>query len=207
MPASAAPRVRGAAGAALELALCICTHAPTARTALPSPARRAGCLRVVWVYHITWFVNSAAHAWGYQDYETGELLSSACICLGCAAGAAALLSRAVGGSALFGFSPAAANLTWSRSPHPVPPCAGDQSRNNWWVGLLGFGEGWHNNHHAFEFSARHGLEVRAVGSCKRLDIVMHGTGSCRVRRVALFAATCATACGPKMRAQHAPLLS
>lgn len=39
--------------------------------------------------------------------------------------------------------------------------AGDQSRNNWWVGLLGFGEGWHNNHHAFEFSARHGLEVRA----------------------------------------------
>ena len=27
-----------------------------------------------------------------------------------------------------------------------------------WVGLLAFGEGWHNNHHAFEFSARHGLE-------------------------------------------------
>ena len=26
------------------------------------------------------------------------------------------------------------------------------------VGLLGFGEGWHNNHHAFEYSARHGLE-------------------------------------------------
>jgi fatty-acid desaturase len=25
------------------------------------------------------------------------------------------------------------------------------------VGLLAFGEGWHNNHHAFEFSARHGL--------------------------------------------------
>ena len=23
---------------------------------------------------------------------------------------------------------------------------------------LAFGEGWHNNHHAFEFSARHGLE-------------------------------------------------
>ena len=80
----------------------------------------------------------------------------------------------------FGFSPGSTNLTWSRFPHPVPPCAGDQSRNNWWVGLLGFGEGWHNNHHAFEFSARHGLEVRAVGSCKRLDIVMHGAGSCRV---------------------------
>lgn len=27
-----------------------------------------------------------------------------------------------------------------------------------WVGLLAFGEGWHNNHHAFEFSARHGLQ-------------------------------------------------
>lgn len=26
------------------------------------------------------------------------------------------------------------------------------------MGILGFGEGWHNNHHAFEFSARHGLE-------------------------------------------------
>lgn len=64
-----------------------------------------GALRIVWVYHITWFVNSAAHVWGTQSYDTGDL-----------------------------------------------------SRNNWWVGLLAFGEGWHNNHHAFEFSARHGLE-------------------------------------------------
>lgn len=64
-----------------------------------------GALRIVWVYHITWFVNSAAHVWGTQQYNTGDL-----------------------------------------------------SRNNWWVGLLAFGEGWHNNHHAFEFSARHGLE-------------------------------------------------
>ena len=36
----------------------------------------------------------------------------------------------------------------------------DQSRNNWWVGFLAFGEGWHNNHHAFEYSARHGLGPR-----------------------------------------------
>ena len=34
----------------------------------------------------------------------------------------------------------------------------DSSRNNWWVALLVFGDGWHNNHHAFEYSARHGLE-------------------------------------------------
>ena len=33
----------------------------------------------------------------------------------------------------------------------------DESRNCWWVALLSFGEGWHNNHHAVPFSARHGL--------------------------------------------------
>ncbi|BFG30104.1 delta-9 acyl-lipid desaturase 1-like [Prunus yedoensis var. nudiflora] len=35
---------------------------------------------------------------------------------------------------------------------------GDTSRNNWWLGLLAFGEGWHNNHHAFDYSARQGFE-------------------------------------------------
>jgi stearoyl-CoA desaturase (delta-9 desaturase) len=33
----------------------------------------------------------------------------------------------------------------------------DDSRNNWWVAALTFGEGWHNNHHAHPASARHGL--------------------------------------------------
>ncbi len=33
----------------------------------------------------------------------------------------------------------------------------DHSTNCWWVAVLSFGEGWHNNHHAFPFSARHGL--------------------------------------------------
>jgi stearoyl-CoA desaturase (delta-9 desaturase) len=33
----------------------------------------------------------------------------------------------------------------------------DHSTNNWWVALLTFGEGWHNNHHAHPASARHGL--------------------------------------------------
>jgi stearoyl-CoA desaturase (Delta-9 desaturase) len=33
----------------------------------------------------------------------------------------------------------------------------DRSRNEWLVGLLAFGEGWHNNHHAFPRSAFHGL--------------------------------------------------
>ena len=34
----------------------------------------------------------------------------------------------------------------------------DLSTNCWWVALLTFGEGWHNNHHAFPRSARHGLQ-------------------------------------------------
>src|SRR5262249_40384259 len=33
----------------------------------------------------------------------------------------------------------------------------DLSTNNWWVALLTFGEGWHNNHHAHPVSARHGI--------------------------------------------------
>ncbi|MCX6632868.1 MAG: fatty acid desaturase [Candidatus Solibacter sp.] len=33
----------------------------------------------------------------------------------------------------------------------------DDSRNTWWVALVSFGEGWHNNHHAHPTSARHGL--------------------------------------------------
>ena len=38
----------------------------------------------------------------------------------------------------------------------------DEARNNWLVALLVFGEGWHNNHHAFPVSARHGLSRRQV---------------------------------------------
>jgi fatty-acid desaturase len=61
-------------------------------------------VRLVFTYHCTWLVNSAAHTSGYQTFRTE-----------------------------------------------------DRSTNCWWVALLSFGEGWHNNHHAFAFSARHGL--------------------------------------------------
>ncbi|KAH0909716.1 hypothetical protein HID58_033037 [Brassica napus] len=44
--------------------------------------------------------------------------------------------------------------TWGTRAWNTP----DLSRNNWLPAILMFGEGWHNNHHAFEFSARHGLE-------------------------------------------------
>jgi stearoyl-CoA desaturase (delta-9 desaturase) len=60
-------------------------------------------VRLVFVLHSTWFVNSASHMWGYRNYTTT-----------------------------------------------------DDSRNNWWVALLSYGEGWHNNHHAFPSMARHG---------------------------------------------------
>lgn len=63
-------------------------------------------VRVVAVWHVTWFVNSACHIWGYKNFEL----------------------------------------------------VGDRATNNWWVGLLAFGEGWHNNHHAIADSARHGLK-------------------------------------------------
>ncbi len=33
----------------------------------------------------------------------------------------------------------------------------DSSTNLWWVALLTYGEGWHNNHHAYQTSARHGM--------------------------------------------------
>ena len=33
----------------------------------------------------------------------------------------------------------------------------DDSTNNWIVAILGFGEGWHNNHHAYPGSARNGM--------------------------------------------------
>ncbi|HWH43350.1 MAG TPA: acyl-CoA desaturase [Thermoleophilaceae bacterium] len=38
----------------------------------------------------------------------------------------------------------------------------DQSRNLAWLAPVAFGEAWHNNHHAFPTSARHGLGRRQV---------------------------------------------
>ena len=42
---------------------------------------------------------------------------------------------------------------WGGQPYPT----NDHSRNNFLFGILALGEGWHNNHHAFPTSARHGL--------------------------------------------------
>ena len=42
---------------------------------------------------------------------------------------------------------------WGSRPYD----SDDESRNNFVFGVLALGEGWHNNHHAFPTSARHGL--------------------------------------------------
>ncbi|MEM6590640.1 MAG: fatty acid desaturase [Cyanobacteria bacterium P01_H01_bin.119] len=60
-------------------------------------------VRSVFLWHATWFVNSATHKWGYRSFA-----------------------------------------------------AKDDSRNLWWVALLTYGEGWHNNHHAYPYSAQTG---------------------------------------------------
>ena len=54
------------------------------------------------------------------------------------------------------------HVTWSvnsicHSFGKRPWATRDQSRNEWIVGLLALGEGWHNNHHAFPKSAIHGF--------------------------------------------------
>jgi stearoyl-CoA desaturase (delta-9 desaturase) len=61
---------------------------------------------------------------------------------------------------------------WGGRPYD----SGDHSRNNAVVGVLALGEGWHNNHHAFPSSARHGLRwwqldvsywvIRALEVCR-----------------------------------------
>jgi stearoyl-CoA desaturase (Delta-9 desaturase) len=38
-----------------------------------------------------------------------------------------------------------------------PFATGDESRNNRLIAILAFGEGWHNNHHAFPAAAYHGM--------------------------------------------------
>jgi len=80
---------------------------PSASRSTPGrvvPRRLGVCVRLLLTVHGTWFVNSAAHTWGYRTWRTKE-----------------------------------------------------DSRNLWWVGLVAWGEGWHNTHHAFQRSARHGF--------------------------------------------------
>lgn len=63
-----------------------------------------GLVRIFFVHHVTWSINSVCHLWGKRPFACG-----------------------------------------------------DESRNNFLFGILAWGEGWHNNHHAFPTSVRHGL--------------------------------------------------
>lgn len=64
-----------------------------------------GLVRIFFVHHVTWSVNSVCHTWGKRPYRTT-----------------------------------------------------DRSRNNWAVGLLALGEGYHNNHHRWPKAAFHGMD-------------------------------------------------
>jgi stearoyl-CoA desaturase (Delta-9 desaturase) len=57
---------------------------------------------------------------------------------------------------------------------------GDRSTNQWLIGVLALGEGWHNNHHAFPHSAFHGLRwwqidvsAYAIVLLEKLGLVSH----------------------------------
>ena len=50
----------------------------------------------------------------------------------------------------------------------------DTSKNSFWVALLTFGEGWHNNHHAHPQLARHGL------AWYELDLNWYGISTLRM---------------------------
>jgi stearoyl-CoA desaturase (delta-9 desaturase) len=74
----------------------------------------------------------------------------------------------------------------------------DDSKNSWWVAILTFGEGWHNNHHAHPTSARHGLAwyevdltwlqirvLRFLGIAERVRVVdVNGRQPGQARRAA-----------------------
>jgi len=83
-------------------------------------------VRTVLLYHATWFVNSAAHSWGYRNFATA-----------------------------------------------------DGSRNNWWVALISMGEGWHNNHHAQQRSAAHGMRWFEVDLTYVTILLLKWTGLAR----------------------------
>ena len=112
-------------------------------------------VRLVVGLHATWFVNSAAHTFGYRTYDTPE-----------------------------------------------------GSTNCWWVGLVAWGEGWHNNHHAFQRSARHGHEWWEVDATwvvdprpRRARAWRRTSSSCRGRRTSSASIACggrASRCRPAL---------
>ncbi len=56
---------------------------------------------------------------------------------------------------------------------------GDDSRNNWLLALLTMGEGWHNNHHAYQASARQGFHWYEIDLTYYVLIVLSWLGIVR----------------------------
>jgi len=52
----------------------------------------------------------------------------------------------------------------------------DDSKNNWWVALIAYGEGWHNNHHAWPRMAPHGHRWWEFDLTFRIIRLMQWTG-------------------------------
>ena len=56
---------------------------------------------------------------------------------------------------------------------------GDDSRNNWWLALVTLGEGWHNNHHAYQRSTRQGFRWWEVDPTYYVLKALSWTGAVR----------------------------
>jgi stearoyl-CoA desaturase (delta-9 desaturase) len=52
----------------------------------------------------------------------------------------------------------------------------DESRNLFWLALPSFGESWHNNHHAFPTSARHGLRTWQIDTSAMVIALLEKLG-------------------------------
>ena len=52
----------------------------------------------------------------------------------------------------------------------------DQARNNWLIAFLGWGEGWHNNHHAFPRAAYIGMRWYQIDIGAWLIVLLRGLG-------------------------------
>jgi stearoyl-CoA desaturase (delta-9 desaturase) len=81
----------------------------------------------------------------------------------------------------FGFINSVCHLLGTR---PFRTKTGDQSTNNLLVSLLIFGEGWHNNHHAFPGSAHQGMRWYQIDPSWYVIVLLEKLGLARnVRRV------------------------
>ena len=59
----------------------------------------------------------------------------------------------------------------------------DESRDVWWLGVIAFGDGYHNGHHAFPSSIRSGLSPRQLDAAYRWCVLFERLGLARELRV------------------------